>query len=160
MRRVAVTAVAFALSAGFYLLLIDTVDLPELYAGAVVALLAAAAFEVSRGQGVSEAQIDPAWLAAAWRVAVRVPKQIARVSWEALAQIFARRRARGVFRAVPFDAGGDTRRDAGRRAIAEALGSLTPNTIVIGIDPERKLLLVHQLHRQGGPEEIDVMRVG
>jgi multisubunit Na+/H+ antiporter MnhE subunit len=159
MRRARITVAGFVLAAAFYLLLIDTVDLPEFCAGAAVAALAAAAFELSREQGVAEAEIKPAWLTRAGRVLVRVPTQIATVSREAVAQLFTRRRSRGVFRVVPFSASGDTPGDAGRRALAEALGSLTPNTIVIGVDAERKLLLVHQLRRQGGEEEIDVLGV-
>jgi multisubunit Na+/H+ antiporter MnhE subunit len=159
-RRVAVTAAAFVLAGGFYLLLIDTVDLPEVYAGCGVALLAAVAFELSREEGVAEATIAPGWLARAGRVLARVPAQVALVSWEAVVQLFARKRTRGVFRAVPFSAGGEGPRDAGRRALAEELGSLTPNTIVIGVDHERELLLVHQLRRRGGAEELDVMRLG
>ncbi|HWF73800.1 MAG TPA: Na+/H+ antiporter subunit E [Solirubrobacteraceae bacterium] len=160
MRRARTTAIAFVLAAGFYLLLIDTVELPELYAGAVVALLAAAIFEVSREHGLVEVEISPRRLAGAWRVAARIPAQVVLVSREAVVQLFARERARGAFRAVPFAAGGENRRDAGRRALVEALGSLTPNTIVVGVDAERNLLLVHQLHPQGGSEELDVMRLG
>jgi multisubunit Na+/H+ antiporter MnhE subunit len=160
MRRVAATGFAFVLAAGFYLLLIDTVDLPELGAGAAVAALAAAAFELARERGVAEAEIAPRRLPVAWRVVARVPVQTALVSWEAVAQLFTHKRSRGVFRAVPFHAGDETPSGVGRRAIAETLGSLTPNTIVIGIDSERELLLVHQLRRQGGTEELDVMRLG
>ena len=61
---------------------------------------------------------------------------------------------------MPFRAGGDGSRDVGRRALAEGLGSLAPNTIVIGVDDERDLLLVHQLHRSGGREELDVLELG
>jgi multisubunit Na+/H+ antiporter MnhE subunit len=80
------------------------------------------------------------------------------VSWEAIAQLVVPRGQRGGFRAVPFACGAED--DAGRFALTESLGSFTPNTIVIGIDDERHLLLVHQLHRQGGREELDVLRLG
>ncbi|MCW3018653.1 MAG: hypothetical protein JWN10_961, partial [Solirubrobacterales bacterium] len=52
----------------------------------------------------------------------------------------------------------DSARDAGRRALAESFGSLAPNTIVIGVDPERDLLLVHQL--RGGGGRVDVLELG
>jgi len=67
----------------------------------------------------------------------------------------------GILRAVSFDHGqvGDPR-DAGRRGLSEALGSLTPNTIVIGIDPDRDLVLVHQLRRSGGADGVDVLGLG
>jgi hypothetical protein len=44
--------------------------------------------------------------------------------------------------------------------MSEAFGSLAPNTVVLGIDTERELLLVHQLRRNGRPEDLDVLRVG
>lgn len=44
--------------------------------------------------------------------------------------------------------------------MAESLGSFAPNTIVLGIDPERGLILVHQLHPQGGRDELDVLELG
>jgi hypothetical protein len=77
-----------------------------------------------------------------------------------MAQVVAPREAHGSLRAVPFRAGGDDSSDAGRRALAEGLGSLAPNTIVIGVDGERDLLLVHQLHRRGGREQLDVLELG
>jgi hypothetical protein len=123
-------------------------------------LLAAVAYEVSREQGFAEAFVSPLWLVGAWRVLVRVPVHVALVCFEAVRQVFAFAPHRGSFRAVSFDAAADDARDAGRRALAEALGSLAPNTIVVGIDTERKLVLVHQLHRQGGRDELDPLRLG
>jgi hypothetical protein len=93
-------------------------------------------------------------------VVLSIPRQIVWVSWQAMAQAVAPREARGSLRAVPFRAGGDDSSDAGRRALAEGLGSLAPNTIVIGVDGERDLLLVHQLHRRGGREQLDVLELG
>jgi hypothetical protein len=50
--------------------------------------------------------------------------------------------------------------DTGRRALTEAFGSVAPNTVVVGVDAERGLLLVHQLRPQGEPEDLDVLRLG
>lgn len=160
MRRLGMASIAFALSGAFYLLLIDTADLPELGVLVAAALLAALAFEASRELGFAEASIRLTWLARTWRVLIRLPAQVALVSWEALAQLVTRKPARGSFRTVPFGGQADSSREAGRRAVAEAIGSVTPNTIVIGVDPDRRLLLVHQLHHQGGPEELDVLGLG
>ncbi|HWE34742.1 MAG TPA: hypothetical protein VG410_14715 [Solirubrobacteraceae bacterium] len=160
MNRVASALLGLVIGGGFYLLLIDTVSSPELYAGAGATLLAAAAYEVSREQGFTEARVSPAWLARAWRVLVRVPTHIGLVCFEAVRQPFARAPRRGSFRVVSFGACGEDAADAGRRALTEALGSLAPNTIVVGIDTGRKLLLVHQLHRQGGRNELDPLGLG
>lgn len=160
MKHPASALLGVLIGGAFYLLLIDTVSAPELYAGAGATLLAAIAFEVSREVGLAEATISPAWLVRGWRVIASVPRHIVLVSWAALAQLVAPRSVRGRFRAVPFRAGGDGVRDVGRRALSEALGSLAPNTIVVGVDPDRDLILVHQLHVRGGREELDPLGLG
>jgi hypothetical protein len=159
MRRIAVAGVGLALAAPFYLLLIDTTDLPELYVMGGVALLAALGFVISREQGLAEAALQPRWLLGAWRAMARVPLDIVRVGAEAIAQLAQFRRTRGEFRVVPFRAG-DGPDGLGRIALTESLGSFAPNTIVIGVDPEAQLLLVHQLRRAEGREEIDVLGLG
>jgi hypothetical protein len=146
------------IAGGFYLLLIDTTDLPELYAGAVTALLCAIAFEAGREQGFAEAAPSVRLLLRARRALVRVPGDVVRVSALALRQLLDPRSPRGTLRAVPFRHGpGEDRRETARRALAEGAGSLAPNTIVIGIDPERNLILAHQLGRGGGAETVDVL---
>ena len=160
MRAPSAVGLGFAVGAAFYIVLIDTVDLPEVYAGIGAALLAGAAYEAARRQGVAEARVSLRWVLRGWRVIASIPRQIAWVSWLALAQLVAPREARGSLRAVPFQAGADGSGDVGRRALAEGLGSLAPNTIVIGIDRERDLLLVHQLHRSGGRDQLDVLELG
>ncbi len=160
LRSLAGFALAALLAAAFYMALIDTVDLPELYAAIGAVVLAAAGFEAARRQGIAEARVSARWLAGGWRVIASVPRQIVWVSWEALAQLVAPRNRRGTLRAVTFRAGGEGSSDVGRRALAEGLGSLAPNTIVIGIDEERDLLLVHQLRHSGGREQLDVLELG
>lgn len=160
MRSLAGCMLGVVLAAAFYMVLIDTVDLPEIYAGTGAVLLAGAGYEAARRQGVAEAWVSPGWVARGWRVILSIPRQIVWVSWQAFAQLVAPRQTRGTLRAVPFRAGGEGSRDIGRRALAEGLGSLAPNTIVIGIDGEHDLLLVHQLHRSGGREQLDVLDLG
>jgi hypothetical protein len=160
MRRIASALVGLLIAGGFYMVLIDTSSQPELWAGLGGWILAAVAYEVSREQGFAEARIKFGWIVRGWRVAVRIPAHVALVGRDAIAQLFSPRSPRGQFRAVRFEACGEDRTDVGKRAVAEALGSLTPNTIVVGIDTERKLLLVHQLHRQGGREELDPLGLG
>jgi hypothetical protein len=147
-------------AAAFYMVLIDTVDLPEVYAAIGAVLLAGAGYAAARRQGLYEARVSAAWVARGWRVLASIPLQIVWLSWEALAQLLSPRARRGTLRAVPFDAGGEDARDVGRRALAEGLGSLAPNTIVIGIDSDHDLLLVHQLRRHGGREQLDVLELG
>jgi hypothetical protein len=156
MRRLAIGLVGFVVAGAFYLLLVDTTSLPELYVLIGVALLAAIGVEASREQGFPEARVSASWLLRAWRAIVRIPGESLLLAREVGAQLLGRRPARGGFRAIAFK-GGDSEHDRGRFALTEIIGSLAPNTIVIGIDPESELLLVHQLRRKGGPEELDVL---
>jgi multisubunit Na+/H+ antiporter MnhE subunit len=55
-------------------------------------------------------------------------------------------RKTGVFRATRFDP-----RDATRRALVITSASLAPNTFVVSIDNEAKLILLHQLVRDSLP---------
>jgi lysylphosphatidylglycerol synthetase-like protein (DUF2156 family) len=159
-RKAWIFALGVLLGGAFYLLLVDTTSSPELYVLAATAILAAIALSVSREQKLVEALIKPGWLLGTWRVLVKIPPNIAVLFWEAGAQLVTPRRTRGAFRAVPFRAAEATPEDTGRRALTEWLGSLAPNTIVVGVDAERRLLLVHQLRRQGQADEIDPMGLG
>lgn len=105
MRRLAVAAVGFALGAAFYLLLVDTTSEVELFVMVGVGMLAAGAFVVSREQAFTEALISPRWLAGSWRIVASVATHVVFLCREALLQLVQGKASRGVFRAVPFDAG-------------------------------------------------------
>jgi hypothetical protein len=157
--RVLALLVGVVLAGALYLLLIDTVDLPELYAGAGAAVLSALAFEAAREQGFTEATLRPGWLLRTPRPLARIPGDIARVSVALAGQLLSPRRSRGVLRAVPFSGTSDSTLDTGRRVLAEALGSLAPNTIIVGVDRERGLIMAHQLQRSGDADTIDVLKL-
>jgi hypothetical protein len=159
-RRAAVWLTGWVLAAGLYLLLIDTTDLPELLVGAGITALAATAFGLARERYLAAETFRLAWLARMYRPLTQAPRDIVTVAWAALEQLRRPRDARGEFRAVPFACGDDEGREIGRRALAESLGSFAPNTIIIGVDPERELLLGHQLCRRGGSEAVDILGLG
>jgi hypothetical protein len=159
-RMVWVLLLGTLIGGGFYLLLIDTASLPELYVLAGVAVGCALAFVLAREQRVVESRIDPRWLINSWRVLLKIPLDIGILCWEALAQLIAPRQTRGTFRAAPFRATAETPTDTGRRALCEWAGSVSPNSFVVGVDAERDLVLVHQLRRQGDPGQLDPLGLG
>jgi hypothetical protein len=159
-RHASVWVAGWLLAGGLYLLLIDTTDLPELIVGAAIATLAATAFGLAREQYLAAETLRLAWLGRIYRPVVQTPPDIVALVGAALMQLRHPRRTHGVFRAVPFACGDDEAREIGRRALAESLGSFAPNTIIIGVDPERELLLGHQLRRRGGSEAIDILGLG
>jgi hypothetical protein len=159
-RRALAWSTAWVAAAALYLLLIDITDLPELIVGAGAAVLAATGVELAREQRVVGESVHVRWLARLYRPLLRVPIDIAIVSWAALRALVKRDQRIGQFRSVPFRSTEPERFETGRRALAEALGSLAPNTFVIGIDPDRELILAHQLRGTGGRETIDVLEIG
>jgi len=62
-----------------------------------------------------------------------------------LARHLAGKPPRTEFVVVPFDGGADDVESSARRALATAYTTISPNSIVIGIDRERGFLLLHSL---------------
>ena len=161
LRRAGAWLAGFVLSGALYLLLIDTTSLPELIVGAVAAALAATGFELAREGGTAGGLSGRVrWLATLHRPLMNVPRDVATLSLLAIRQLMRPKTVNGVFRAVPFRCGDDEELETGRRALAESFGSFSPNTIIVGVDGERELILGHQLSPRGGREAIDVLRLG
>src|SRR5947209_13518274 len=112
-------SIGIVVGGAFYLQLIDTTSLPELYVLAGVAVACGVGFQLAREQDFVEARIMPWWLARSWRLVWRIPGDIAIVCWEALVQLVHPRPARGVLRAAQFGAIRPTPPETGRRALAE-----------------------------------------
>jgi hypothetical protein len=159
-RRAIAWTLGWTFAAALYLLLIDITDLPELIVGAGAAVLAATGLELAREQGIVGQSVRWRWLLRLHRPLLGVPRDIVVVSAMALLALVRRRPAFGSFRAVRFGGEEDEPRETGRRALAEAAGSLAPNTFVVGIDGERQLILAHQLRPTGGRETLDPLELG
>ncbi len=160
LRRVCALLAAWLFAAALYFLLIDITDLPELIVGAGAAVLAAAGFELAREQDIANLVPKARWLLRLRKPFMNVPSDIAAVSLAALNQLLHPRAVKGEFRAVPFRGGEHEQLEGGKRALAESFGSFAPNTIIVGVDGEREMILGHQLRRRGGPEAIDVLELG
>ena len=137
-----------------WLLFTSTVNKSEAVVGAGASLIAATAAEVVRVKTSLGFRPRLRW----FRHAIRVPWSILTDTWTVLAVLAnhatGRRRVRGQLRAVGFRHGrlGDPR-DAARRALVTVGVTTSPNTIVVGVDPDRDELLVHQL--SPAPEELE-----
>ena len=147
MRRwAAMWAAWWVLLAALYLLLVDTLARPEVVLGLLAAAATAAALVAVRAQGRDRLAADPRWAVLLVR---RLPINVLRdtgVVFAALGRaLWRRERIEGVFRVVPFDAGGDDPRSAARRALVVAGTCLSPNTVVVAIDAAHDQLILHQL---------------
>jgi multisubunit Na+/H+ antiporter MnhE subunit len=135
----------WALLAALWLAFVDTVVVPELVVGAVAAAIAATGAVLVRSQRRLLLRPDVRWIRAAGRpilgtVADLVP--LARALWR---RGVRRRAERGALVELPYAAVQGEPRAAAHRVLTQTVGSLAPNTIVVGVDRERRTLLAHQL---------------
>lgn len=149
------------LAGALYLLLIDITSLPEVIVGVAAATIAATGFELAREQQTAGGlSTRVRWLATLHRPLLKVPSDIAVVSMLAFRQLIRPKPVNGTFRAVPYRCGSEHDIETGRRALSESFGSFAPNTIIVGVDVERELILGHQLRPTGGREALDVLGLG
>lgn len=86
------------------------------------------------------------WLEA-WRLPWYIVNDSAVIVLAFLRDLLGRRNP-SLFRAAPFAAGSQqSQPDTARRVLAVAYTTVTPNSIVVGIDIKRNLLLFHQIER-------------
>jgi multisubunit Na+/H+ antiporter MnhE subunit len=128
----------------FWMLLVGTLVAPEVAVGALAAAVAATVAEIVRVQDARRFRPRLRWLLRARRL----PGLVVADSITVFAALWRHLRgvpAAGAFRAFRYPTRGESSRDAARRALLNAAISITPNTIVVGIDEESELILVHQL---------------
>jgi multisubunit Na+/H+ antiporter MnhE subunit len=150
---------AWLASAALWMLLVDSVRLAELVAGAAVAALAATAFEIVRRQRLAAQALRPLLALRIWRVVMRAVPDVGRLTRAAFAQVIRPQPVRGRVLAMPFGHIEDDADARALRAVAVGLGSIAPNTVVIGVDPDSGLLLVHQLEPTGRPSDLDPLQL-
>jgi multisubunit Na+/H+ antiporter MnhE subunit len=129
-----------------WLLLTSTINGSEAIGGVGASCVAATLAELARRRGVMRFAPRARWLGFAAQVPVQIVTDTILVYGALLRHVSGQRRARGTLRAVPFAYGREgSPRDSARRALAIVGISMTPNTFVIGVDPDSHELLVHQL---------------
>jgi multisubunit Na+/H+ antiporter MnhE subunit len=150
---------AWLASAALWMVLVDSVRIAELVAGAVVAAIAATGFEAVRRQRVAAQAVRPDLALRGWRVLPKALPDVWRLTRAALVQLRRREPVRGRVVAMPFGHTGDDGDDRAARALSAALGSIAPNSIVIGVDRDNGFLLVHQLEPTRKPSDLDPLQL-
>ncbi len=135
----------WAVLLAFWIVLDWSVAPDELLAGAAAAAIGAFLAELAGHQAAIRLRVRAAWLVPA----VRLPAEVARDTVIVFAALW-RRLARGEepasgFRELPARCGGDTAAAVTRRALLVGGRSLAPNSLVVGIDAGRDVMLIHQL---------------
>ena len=144
-RRAGAWLVWWVLLMSFWVVLDDSIALDELLAGAGAAALGAFLAELAAHQTGTRFRPRIEWVAPAFRL----PVDAARDTVIVFAALW-RRLARGQeppsgFRELPVRYGPDTAEGQTRRVLLIGGRSVAPNSFVLGIDPERDVMIVHQL---------------
>jgi multisubunit Na+/H+ antiporter MnhE subunit len=126
-----------------WLALADSRRLEEVVAGVCVGALGATASVIVRGHREVMLHPRPRWVLEALRPILRWPRDLLVLAGALV------RRPTGRIVEEPFQATGEDPRAAARRALAVAGGSLAPNTIVVGIDADRGVIVRHELVEDG-----------
>lgn len=145
MTRARSALVGVLIAAPFYWLLIDTTYTPDLIAGGVAVLIAAAIYSAAHLEPKDSVSIKLRWCSLALREIAKVPLGVVIVTREILAQTVAPRSRRGVLEADRFETGDGDPLDLGHRALAEGFRSFAPNTVVLGVDPDSNRLILHRI---------------
>jgi multisubunit Na+/H+ antiporter MnhE subunit len=142
MRRFVSLVVWWALLFLLWLAYVGTTQTIEVLAGIAAAAIAAVALEVARAQRLLNVRFERRHLFSGLKVPVEIVFDFGVVTWE----LVRRRRVQGEYVEVPFPAGEQGRaQHVWRRAYATTVGTLSPNAIVVEIDPERNVALLHSL---------------
>lgn len=137
--------IQWAVLAGAWLVFVGTFDAAESYVGAIVAALGAVASNVVLERRIVAFYVRPRLLL----IGARIFRDVAADTLVVLAVLAERmlgaREPAAKLVAVPFGACGDDKRSAARRAMAIAFTTIAPNSLVLGIDRERRRAVFHQL---------------
>lgn len=128
-----------------WFILVGTVSWPELAIGLTAALMAAMATEVARSIGFARFYPRLRWFAQTWRVPGEVLVDCGILIAVLAGRILRNRQERGFLKVVPFESGGAGARSAAKRALAIFVGTLSPNTCVVDIEPGLNFAMLHQI---------------
>jgi multisubunit Na+/H+ antiporter MnhE subunit len=136
----------------FWVMLDDSVATDELLAGAGAAAVAAVVAETVSYQAASRFRMRIRWLVPA----LRLPGEVARdtvIVYRALwRRLVHGEQPPSAFTERPARFGADTPEGVTRRTLLVGGASVAPNTFVLGIDPERDVMVLHQLVAEGEEE--------
>jgi multisubunit Na+/H+ antiporter MnhE subunit len=145
------SSIEFLFLLGLWMLFVSSMQLAEFTAGIGGAALGAVADGLVKSKRFAKFRPRLKWL---WLFAWEpwyVLTGSAAIFW-ALARRLAGKKSEAQFRVVPFRAGAEDRESVARRALAISTISISPETIVVGIDRERNFMLLHQIMPAATPE--------
>jgi multisubunit Na+/H+ antiporter MnhE subunit len=137
--------------------LVGQVNGPEALMGGLAALVASTFVAIVSSEGLARFRPYIRWLNEAWRVPAAVLADHFILAQVLAARIVKGRWRHGSFKVVRFSATGSGGRAAARRVLATVLTTITPNTVVVGIDTPNRTMLVHQMRDAALPDYIKAL---
>ncbi len=131
--------------AGLWMWLEDTIVLANLVDGAVAAAVGATGTTLVYAERLVAFQPRARWALGLWRPLVQFGPDMRLLTSVLVRALRGGERAPGALRAVRFEPAGGPGEVSARRALAPAVGSFAPNTIVLDVEAEEDVMLVHQL---------------
>jgi multisubunit Na+/H+ antiporter MnhE subunit len=137
----------------FWIMIDDSVNTDELLAGAGAAALAALFAELVTHQAATRFRIRITWLTPALSLPGQVVRDLVIVYHALWRRLACGEQPPSAFVERPARFGDDTPAGMTRRTLLVGGTSVAPNTFVLGIDPERDVMVVHQLVAGHGETE-------
>jgi hypothetical protein len=147
--RAAFWLVYFAASFCLWLLFVNTTHKHELWLAAASSIIAATAAEIVRALPFADFRPRLGLVLQAWREPWYIVEGCATIFWVFAKHFF--KPEPSVLREVVFDPGGSDPASAARRALAIAYTTTPPNFVVLGIDFDKRVMLVHQVSQSYTP---------
>lgn len=144
--RLAVWLAWWVLLMSLWVAIDDSFEGDELVVGACVSAAAAVAAELVGHQADIRLQVRAAWLPRALGLPAQVVQHTVLVFTALARTLFTKAPPpHGRFRELPVRYGDDSPLGVTRRVLLTGAQSLAPNEFVLGIDPDRDVMVTHQL---------------
>ncbi len=149
-RAALVSSVEFLFLLGLWMIFVSMAKVDELVVGIGAALISAFADGVVKAKDFAVfAPHLKSMLLIFWEPWYALKGTAAVFS--VLSRRIAGKKSPALVKAIPFDVGGDNPESAARRALAVIFTTISPDTVVIAIDRNKELMLVHQIKPGGTP---------
>jgi multisubunit Na+/H+ antiporter MnhE subunit len=142
----------WAMLALFWLLLVGKLEWSEIWIGMIASGSAITAATRVKGKNFARFYPEAHWIFEAWQLPGYLISESALIYQVLFESLFLRKQANSHIQAVPFQFGGSDERSVTRRALAIVLTTIPPNFVVIGIDQQQNLMLVHHIRATRVPK--------
>lgn len=150
-KAIILSSIEFVVLVGLWMLFVSQLQVSEFVAGIGAAALGALGDGIVKSKRFAKFRPRAEWLwLFTWEPWYVLTGSGA--TFRAIAKRLAGKKSDALFRVVPFRPGGDDPESAARLALAIAAISISPETIVVGVDRERGLMLIHLIAPAATPE--------